>query len=220
MPEVTRADRSTSARTTVGVSGPSSLVGRLLRRDRSSSAAVRSPVERRRLRALLLGAVAFAVIVVGAMLPWSALASQHRALATDTAQANQLQAENQALGGQVKQLSDPSAASSLARQDYGLVKQGQRAYDILPSSGTSSSPAADSGHVPLNQAPVAPGSPRSQELLSAGLGRASAGGSATGSSAGKTTTGTTSGGSGTRPAPATGSGGFWSRVGHTLAFWS
>ena len=100
------------------------------------------------------------------------------------------------------------------------MKQGQRAYDILPSSGTSSSPAADTGHVPLNQAPVAPGSRRSQELLSAGLGSAAAGGSTTTSATGKTATGATSTGSRTRSAPAGGSGGFWSRVGHTLAFWS
>jgi hypothetical protein len=168
----------------------------------------------------LLGAVAFAVIVVGAMLPWSTLASQHQALATDTAQANQLQAENRALSGQVRQLSDPSAASGLARQDYGLVKQGQRAYDILPSSGTSSSPAADSGHVPLNQGPVAPGSRRSQELLSAGLGSASAGGSATSRSSSKTVTGPATTGSRSPSTRSTGAGGFWSRVGHTLAFWS
>jgi cell division protein FtsB len=169
---------------------------------------------------VVLAAVAFAVIVVGAMLPWSTLASQHRALSSDTAKVNQLQVENQALSSQVRQLSDPSAVTGLARENYGLVRPGQRAYDILPPSGSSSSAATDTGHVPLNQAPVVPGSRRSQELLSAGLGNAASRGSASAATHTGTAAGSVSSAGRAPAAPTPPAGGFWSRVAHTLAFWS
>src|SRR3984957_16571135 len=89
----------------------------------------RPPVERRRARALLLGSVVFAPIVVLTALPWSTLLSQHTQLSSDTAEMNQLQVENRALAAQARQLSDTATQEALARQDYGLVKPGQTAYD-------------------------------------------------------------------------------------------
>ena len=127
------------------------------------------PVERRRARALLVGAAIFAAVVLLSALPWSTLLNQHAQLASDTAEVSALQAQNRALAGQARQLSDSSTQSALARQDYGLVRPGQKAYALLPPAGQASTGATDAGHVPLDEPPVVPGSRRSEELLGAGV---------------------------------------------------
>ncbi|HVC69394.1 MAG TPA: septum formation initiator family protein [Acidimicrobiales bacterium] len=178
-----------------------------------------SPFERRRARAVLLVAAVFAFVVVLFTMPWSVLASQRQQLTSDSSQVSDLQAENRVLSAQASQLADPTAVAGLARQDYGLVRPGQRAYDILPPAGSASSTVADAGHVPLNEAPVVPGSRRSQELLGAGVGSATPPISARTSESQSVGERSLSGNSARQSAPP-GAGGFWSRVGHTLEFWS
>lgn len=169
---------------------------------------------------MLLAAAVFAFVVVFVTMPWSVLASQHQQLSSDSSQVKELETENQALGAQAGQLADPAAAAGLARQDYGLVRPGQRAYDLLPPSGSGSSTVTDTGHVPLDQAPVVPGSPRSEALLGAGAGGVVAPASARTSASQSTGTRPVSGGGGARQTVPATAGGFWSRVGHTLEFWS
>jgi cell division protein FtsB len=173
------------------------------------------PLERRRARALLLAAVLFATVVLLTALPWSTLLSQHTQLSSDTAEVNQLQVENRALAAQARQLSNSATQQALARQDYGLVKPGQTAYDILPAPGSSAA-TTDSGHVPLNEAPVVPGSRRSEELLDAGVVSAPSSSASTPTSAGQVHAQGGRGG----PSSTGDAGGFWTRVGHTLEFWN
>jgi cell division protein FtsB len=173
------------------------------------------PVERRRARALLLVAVVFSALVLLTALPWTTLLNQHTQLSSATAEVNALQAENKALAVQAHQLSGSSTQSALARQDYGLVKPGQTAYDILPPAGSSSSGVTEAGHVPLDEAPVVPGSRRSEELLGAGVVNAPS------SSTSRASTETHVANAASAPSSESkGSGGFWSRVGHTLEFWN
>jgi hypothetical protein len=161
----------------------------------------------------------FAFVVVFATMPWTVLASQHQQLTSDASQVKELQAENRALGAEAGQLADPAAAAGLARQDYGLVRPGQRAYAILPPAGSGSSTVTDAGHVPLDEAPVVPGSRRSEELLGAGVGSVVSTGPA--QTTGSQTAGTSSpSDAGGQPSAPRAPGGFWSRVGHTLEFWS
>jgi hypothetical protein len=165
--------------------------------------------------------VIFAAFVVFVTMPWSVLASQHQQLSSDSSQVRELQAENRALSAQARQLADPAAVAGLARQDYGLVRPGQRAYDILPAAGAKSSTVADAGHVPLNQAPVVPGSRRSQALLGADVGKVVAPAASTRTSdEAQQAGGATSAGHGASAHSAHRAGGFWSRVGHTLEFWT
>jgi cell division protein FtsB len=194
----------------VSLPGPS-LLRRL--RERRQGAEQR-PVERRRARALLLASVLFCAIVLVSALPWSTLLNERSQLSSASAEVMALRAENRALADQARQLSNTAVQTALARQDYGLVHPGQTAYDILPPPGTTSSNAIASGHVPLDEAPVVPGSRRSEELLEAGVGGATVPG-ASGGTAGAGDSGPTSSSS-----AGTGGGGFWSRVGHTLEFWS
>jgi cell division protein FtsB len=194
----------------VTLPGPS-LVRRLAERRRASA---QRPVERRRARALLLVSVLFCAIVLVSALPWSTLLNERSQLSSASAEVTALRAENRTLADQARQLANTSVQTALARQDYGLVRPGQTAYDILPPPGTTSSNAIASGHVPLDEAPVVPGSRRSEELLEAGVAGATVPASS-GSTGADQVRGSTA------PAPArAGAGGFWSRVGHTLEFWN
>jgi septum formation initiator len=169
----------------------------------------------------------FAAVVLLVALPWTTLLNEHTQLSSATAETNQLQVENKALAAQAKELSSAATQSALARQDYGLVRPGQTAYDILPPPGAVANEAIQAGHVPLDEAPVVPGSRRSQELLGAGVvNPTSAASTSPGSTAGSTTpaitpAGSRSSSSTARSAPARlPTGGFWSRVGATLEFWN
>jgi hypothetical protein len=166
----------------------------------------------------VLAAVVFAAVVLASALPWSTLMDQHAQLASATSQVGVLQAENRALAGEARELSDASTVAGLARQDYGLVEPGQKAYDILPPPGSTAPTAVEAGHVPLDEPPVLPGSARSEKLLGAGGAGAPPPGARGATSAGAhgATTATGQPPSGNQ----TGSGGFWSRVGHTLEFWN
>jgi len=180
-------------------------------------------VERRRARALLAAAALFAAVVLLVALPWSTLADQHAQLTSASAQVTELQAQNRALSVQAGELANKATQAGLARQDYGLVEPGQKAYDMLPASGTSTPAASDSGHVPLDEAPVVRGSRRSQELLGADVGATTPVSSSAVAApstadivraAPHTPAGTTS------STDSLGDRGFWSRVVHTLEFWS
>jgi hypothetical protein len=161
-------------------------------------------------------------VVLASAMPLSALMAQHQQLASSTSQIERLRVENRSLGDEARQLSDAAAVAGLARRDYGLVAAGQKAYDILPPPGAQEPTAADSGHVPLEEPPVVPGSSRSQELLGIG-GDASApsGVAAPDRGAAHVPAGTqTSAGGGVGATGDADTGGFWSRVTHTLEFWS
>jgi hypothetical protein len=47
-----------------------------------------------------------------------------------------VQSHNAALGADISSLSKSSVIASIAHQDYGLVKAGQKSYVILPAAGS------------------------------------------------------------------------------------
>ncbi|MDE3086639.1 MAG: hypothetical protein KGJ77_07715 [Acidobacteriota bacterium] len=159
----------------------------------------------RRPRPVMVVGVAFAGVVLVTSMPVSALLTQHHQLATTSAALAQAQSADASLAAEAKALADAGTVGRLARSDYGLVPSGQKAYVILPPAGASNAEVAGSGHVPLEGAPVEPGSSQSQQLL--GLGGSASPNPARAAS---------------RPAspPRHGAaGGFWARVGRTLEFW-
>lgn len=193
-------------------------------RERRSSArhvaSKQQTVERRRARAVLLAAVLFAAVVLLGALPWSTLADQHAQLTSASAQVDELQAQNRTLADQARALSSRETQAGLARQDYGLVEPGQKAYEILPASGTSSSTAVQAGHVPLNEPPVVPGSRRSEQLLGVDTASSTSANSAARTSAGPGAAGRSPSSQGVTLTNALGERSFWSRVVHTLEFWN
>jgi cell division protein FtsB len=149
-----------------------------------------------RARLLVVGSVVASALVLAAWFPASALLHQRHDLSATTAQLKQLQAQDQALAQERRQLSSPAEISRLARQQYQLVAPGQKAYEVLPRSGTATGAY---GGDPGLQPPVAPSA--TSELPP---------GTATSGTANQHRTGPL-GGSGTP--------GLLSRIARTLEFW-
>jgi cell division protein FtsB len=165
---------------------------------------------RRRTRLLAIAAAVLGLGVLVTGMPVSALLTQHSQLGDAAARLSAVNSANQALAAQARSLQDPSTIAGLARTEYGLVPSGQKAYVILPPSGSSPSTVAGSGHVPLDGPLVAPGTAASLALLGVGD-------SATDTATQGSHTGSNSHTS-QRTAPS-GHTSFWSRVLHTLEFW-
>jgi len=177
----------------------------LVRPPRSRAPRPPLPVERRRARALLVASALFAGLVLLVAMPWSALLGQRAQLSSDSTQLARLEAENRALARQTGQLANRTTQAGVARQEYGLVASGQTGREVLPAPGSAPGTKVADGQVPLNEAPVAPGSARSEELLAGGPLESPVRSASARAKAAVTA-----------PAP----GGFWSRVAHTFEFWS
>jgi cell division protein FtsB len=167
----------------------------------------------------LLVAAVVALIVVGTSFPAAALLSQHRQVASATAQLNQLRHQNLLLTEQQQQLNSKTEIGRLAREEYQLVSPGQSLYSVLPSNAASTSSTAtqDTGSLPVVSPADAPdmspdpGLPQVGSTGSSGT-KTVEGGSGTGSTANTSSTGgaDSSGGH---------AGGYWARVASTLEFW-
>jgi len=158
----------------------------------------RAEFQRRRSRALVIVAAAFAAIVLLTSFPITALLAQRDQVSATQSQEDQLTAQNRLLSNEASRLKSPAVVAAIARADFGFVKAGEKAYDILPTPATSATSAITSGHLPLNGQPVAPGSAQSQLLLDPGVGAATAPGP-----------------SHTRPKGT----GLWDRIAHVIEFW-
>lgn len=74
------------------------------------------------------------VVFFGLEFPFNRLYNENRSLAALQTTESQLQASNQQLNKQIQQLNTPSYIEKLARQRYGLVKQGEQPYVVLPNN--------------------------------------------------------------------------------------
>ncbi len=155
----------------------------------------------------------FAAVVLATSMPVEALLVQHHQLDAAAVALSRAEDADRSLSAQLRELSNPEAVNDLARADYGLVAAGQKAYVILPAAGASSSAVAGSGHVPLDDSPVVPGSALSRQLL--GLAPLTAGTDAKAA----TSSGAAAGHKTVKARPAGGGVGFWPRVVQTLEFW-
>jgi len=86
---------------------------------------------------LLIVAVTVGGILFLFVLPARTWLSQGRAMSAAERRIHILSAENQALSTKVAQLHDPAYLEQIARQQYGLVMPGERAYGILPPAVTT-----------------------------------------------------------------------------------
>jgi len=89
-----------------------------------------------------------AIAMVVVWFPFSTISSQGAQVNATNHQISVLQSESHALAVQQKSLSSPQAATLLAREEYQMVKPGQRLLQIL-SNGTSSLGTGDPGNQPL-----------------------------------------------------------------------
>jgi cell division protein FtsB len=184
------------------------------RRPRGAKAAVASWFKGSagRARLAFLGAVVASAIVLFAWFPAGSLISQRSDLHGTEAELNALHAQDSALAQESKNLSDAGEIGRIARQQYQLVSPGQQSYEVLPPSGATAAGTPYAGD-PGSDGPVTPSA--TPELPP-----------------GSVTTTTTTTPPVTKPAssgghtddthldaPSTSSGGFGSRVLHSLEFW-
>lgn len=136
--------------------------------------------------------VATSVAIVAAWFPASDLLHQRSQLDSASAALAQLDHENTVLRREAAQLRTKSAIADIARQQYGLVTPGVQAYQVLPASGEGDGTLATAAGAAGAAGSRPPGAVTSSGNQTSSGGRA-----------GKTPT----------------SGGFVSRVVHTLEFW-
>lgn len=159
-----------------------------------------------RARLAFLGAIVASAIVLFAWFPAGSLLSQRSNLSSTEAELGALHRQDAALAQESKDLSDAGEIGRIAREQYQLVSPGQQAYEVLPPSGATSAGTPYAGD-PGSDGPVTPSA--TPELPPGGV----------------TTTTTTTPTSvahpdGTPPATTpTSSGGFVSRMMHSLEFW-
>ena len=164
-----------------------------------------------RARLAFVGALVASAIVIFAWFPAGSLLSQRSNLHGTQAELNALHAQDAALAQENKNLSDAGEIGRIAREQYQLVSPGQQAYEVLPPSGATSTGTPYAGD-PGTVGPVTPSA--TPELPPGGV----------------TTTTTTEPGSTpaashahsnakTSTTTTTPSGGFASRLVHSLEFW-
>jgi cell division protein FtsB len=164
-----------------------------------------------RARLAFLGAVVASAVILFAWFPAGSLLSQRSSLHSTEAQLHALHSQDAALAQENKNLSDGGEIGRIAREQYQLVSPGQQAYEVLPPSGATAAGTPYAGD-PGSVGPVTPSA--TPELPPGGV----------------TTTTTTEPGAipaashqqsetTHRDATPTPSGGFVSRVVHSLEFW-
>jgi cell division protein FtsB len=162
-----------------------------------------------RARLAFLGAIAASAIVLFAWFPAGSLMSQRSNLHGTEAELNTLHSQDSALAQESKNLSDAGEIGRIAREQYQLVSPGQQSYEVLPPSGATAAGTPYAGD-PGSDGPVTPSA--TAELPPGGVTTTTP----------TTTTPASSGvhAAGTHPdAPTASSGGFGSRVLHSLEFW-
>ena len=184
------------------------------RRQRTAKPSAAATTEKakklRRARLGLVGAIVASAIVLFAWFPAGSLLSQRSNLHGTEAELNALHAQDTALAQEKKNLSDTGEIGRIAREQYQLVSPGQQAYEVLPPSGATAAGTPYAGD-PGSNGPVTPSA--TPELPPGGV----------------TTTTTTEPGAAPAAAHAgaathagaasTSSGGFVSRMVHSLEFW-
>jgi cell division protein FtsB len=163
-----------------------------------------------RARLAFVGAIVASAIVLFAWFPAGSLLHQRSTLHGTQAELNTLHAQDAALAQEKKNLSDPGEIGRIAREQYQLTNPGQQAYEVLPPSGATSTGTPYAGD-PGATGPVAPSA--SSELPPGGVT------TTTTTEPGSTPTTTPAHTGTTTPTTAPSSGGFGSRVLHSLEFW-
>ncbi len=87
----------------------------------------------RRARAAIIVAAIFAVLTVATGFPLTTLLRQRTELAGAVRELTHVRAHDSALQREVESLSTRSTIVQIAREDYGLVRAGERAIVVLPS---------------------------------------------------------------------------------------
>ena len=128
----------------------------------------------RRARAGLVGAVVLAIAIVATGLPTATIGRQRDALAAADRQLATVEAHNAAIRSEITSLRQRSTIEAIAREDYGLVRPGQRSFVILPGKGAHAVGAGTLGLEPIPADDLVPTSVSAVAPLVAAAGAKSA----------------------------------------------
>lgn len=117
-----------------------------------------------RILGLVVGSIALAAVLFLFVLPSRTYLAQRHSLADAETKLQVFRAQNAKLAAEATQLQSDADIERLARQNYGLVKPGEKAYIIVPSS-----PAAGTAARPGSGPAPAPASTSKKTATSAGL---------------------------------------------------
>jgi hypothetical protein len=163
---------------------------------------------------VLIGGVVLSLAILGAWFPANALYHQHATLASTETQLKVLHQQDNALAQEKKNLSNATEIARIAREQYQLVSPGQRAFEVLPPSGSPRKSSPYSGD-PALSGPVAPSSASVLPPDSATTTTTTT----TAGTAGAPTTSTAAGHVQSKTSSAASSGGFFGRMLNSLEFW-
>lgn len=93
----------------------------------------------------LLAAVTVAGVLLLFVFPARTFLAQRRALASTSERIAVLAKENAALSAKVARLKTPSEVAKIARERYGLVRPGEKAYALLPPAAQATTKPAEAG---------------------------------------------------------------------------
>ncbi|HZD65554.1 MAG TPA: septum formation initiator family protein [Acidimicrobiales bacterium] len=91
----------------------------------------------RRLLAVIVASVVLIGVAFVTVFPTGTFLHQSHELAQTQRQLSRLQAQDRALRARAHQLTSNAQIARLAHRDYGLVKPGQEAYVVLPTTTTT-----------------------------------------------------------------------------------
>ncbi len=93
-----------------------------------------------RILGLVVGSIALAAVLFLFVLPSRTYLAQRTSLAAAETQLQVFRAQNAKLAAEATQLQTNADIERIARQDYGLVKPGEKAYVIEPAPALSAGP--------------------------------------------------------------------------------
>ncbi|MGD0742789.1 MAG: septum formation initiator family protein [Acidimicrobiales bacterium] len=110
----------------------------------------------RRARLVVAGAVLVAVAVVATGFPGATIVRQRDALAAVGRQLSAVEAHNTEVRARIASMKQDSTIEAIAREEYGLVRPGQRSYVILPGKGDHAVGAGSLGAAQIPPGDVVP----------------------------------------------------------------
>lgn len=125
----------------------------------------------RRARAAVFVAAVFALLTVATSFPLATLLRQRSEVAGAVRELQNVRTHNAALQRQVSSLSQRSVIVEIAREDYGLVRQGEHAIVVLPGKN---GPSGEAGSLNANKLPASdfvPSAATTYEVSSSPSGR-------------------------------------------------
>ncbi|HXZ82360.1 MAG TPA: septum formation initiator family protein [Acidimicrobiales bacterium] len=112
----------------------------------------------RRARLALVAAVALVIAILATGFPVGTFVHQRVAIAAINRQLAAIDSRNAELRAEIVSLRQSSTIEAIAREEYGLVRPGQRSYVILPGKGARAVGAGTLGVQPIPPGDLVPAS--------------------------------------------------------------